>query len=68
MKTFQFKTNIHCGGCVSGVTPFLSQLTGIEWTVDTESADKILTVSSETITEEDVIQAVKKAGFEIEEI
>lgn len=68
MKTFQFKTNIHCGGCVSGVTPFLNQLMGIEWKVDTESPDKVLTVSSENILEEEIIQAVKKAGFEIEKI
>lgn len=66
-KTLQFKTNINCGGCVAKVTPFLIEADGIShWEVDTTNKDKILSVHSEGITEEDVIQKVQKAGFKIE--
>lgn len=68
MKTFKFKTNINCGGCVSGVTPFLNQLENTDWKVDTENPDKILTVETENVSEEEIIRMVKKAGFEIEMI
>ncbi len=66
MTTYKFKTNINCSGCVSGVTPFLNKLENISWKVDTENPDKILTVESENISEEEIVKAVKKAGFEIE--
>lgn len=66
-KTLQFKTNINCGGCVAKVTPFLNDAYGIcHWEVDTTNKDKILSVHSEGITEEEVIQKVQKAGFKIE--
>ncbi len=68
MNTYKFKTNINCGGCVSGVTPFLNKLENINWSVDTDNPDKILTVETETVSEEDIIKAVKKAGFEIEAV
>ena len=66
MKTFKFKTNINCSGCVTGVTPFLNKLEGINWKVDTENPEKILTVETENHTKEEIIKAVKKAGFEIQ--
>jgi copper chaperone len=65
MKEFKFKTNINCGGCVSGVTPFLNKLEDAKWEVDTENPDKILTIQTEDSTEEQIIKLVKKAGFEI---
>ena len=67
--TFQFKTNINCGGCVSQVTTTLDEAAGIcHWSVDTANPDKILTVHSEGITEEEVIQLVEKSGFKIQTI
>jgi copper chaperone len=66
MKELKFKTNINCGGCVAGVTPFLNKLEDIKWEVDTENPEKILTVQTEGSTEEQIIKLVKKAGFEIE--
>jgi len=64
---FQFKTNINCGGCVAKVTPFLSEAEGIcHWEVDTTNKDKILSVNSDGITKEEVIQKVQEAGFKIE--
>ena len=66
-KNLQFKTNINCGGCVASVKHHLDSANGVsDWEVDTTDKDKILTVKSEGITEQEVIQTVKKAGFKIE--
>lgn len=68
-KEFKFKTNINCGGCISKVKPALDTAEGIShWAVDTDNADKILTVSSEGISEEKVLEIVKAKGFNIETI
>ncbi|HTN19900.1 MAG TPA: heavy-metal-associated domain-containing protein [Pelobium sp.] len=68
-KNLQFKTNINCGGCVASVKPHLDNAQGIShWEVDTTNNDKILTVKSEGITEQEVIDTVKKAGFKIEPV
>lgn len=69
MKTFKFKTNINCGSCIKSVTPFLNDLDTMDtWKVDTDNPDKILVVELEDANKEVVIEAVKKAGFTIEEI
>lgn len=66
MKTLKFTTNINCGGCVRAVMPRLNEVESIEsWEVDTENPDKILEVKSKTGHEQPVIEAVKKAGFDI---
>ncbi len=49
------------------VTPFLNEAEGVcHWEVDTTNNDKVLTVKSKGITEEQVIETVQKAGFKIE--
>ncbi|MFA7687333.1 MAG: heavy-metal-associated domain-containing protein [Moheibacter sp.] len=68
MKTFKFKTNINCNGCVAGVTPFLNKVEGIDWKVEIENPDKILTVETQNAQEEEIVKAVRKAGFEIETV
>lgn len=66
-KAIQFKTNINCGGCVASVKPHLDKAVGSgQWQVDTANKDKVLTVTSEAVTENDVIETVEKAGFKIE--
>lgn len=66
-KTFHFKTNINCRGCVAQVTPELNAAEGVcHWDVDLQSKDRILSVHSDGITEEEVMKAVRKAGFDIE--
>ncbi|WP_033566147.1 heavy-metal-associated domain-containing protein [Sphingobacterium sp. SYP-B4668] len=66
-QNFQFKTNINCNGCVAKVSPFLNDAEGIcHWEVDTASRDKVLTLKSEGITEQQVMETVQKAGFKIE--
>ncbi|QHL87973.1 hypothetical protein GU926_11245 [Nibribacter ruber] len=67
METLKFKTDIKCGGCVATVTPFLNSEKSVEkWQVDTNNPDKILTVEGSTVSEEEVVEAVEKAGFKIE--
>mgnify|MGYP003678000043 CR=1 FL=1 len=54
MKTVKYKTNINCGSCLKSVTPFLNELANVDtWKVDNGS-------------EEQIIKAVKHAGFKIE--
>lgn len=68
-KNLQFKTNINCSSCVATVTPFLNNAGGVcHWEVDTTTKDKVLTVKSEGITEQEVIEAVQKAGYKIESL
>mgnify|MGYP001607720344 FL=1 len=65
-QDLRFKTNINCGGCVASVKPHLDNADGIwHWEVDT-TKDKVLTVKSEGITQEQEIETVQKAGFKIE--
>lgn len=62
----QFKTNINCGNCVRAVTGFLADVPHIDsWTVDTDNADKILTVVGAEVDRQAVIAAVEEAGFDI---
>jgi len=68
-KTFTFKTNINCGGCIAKVTLFLDSNKEISsWNVDTANKDKVLTVVSRGITEEGIMKIVQSAGFKIEAI
>lgn len=68
-KTFQFKTNINCSGCVATVKPFLDKTAGADqWNVETNNPNKVLTVQSTNATEEQVVAAVKQAGYKIESI
>lgn len=70
MATLKFKTNIKCGGCIAAVTPHLNNLSAIEkWEVDTQSADKILTIEGkEKIDAQQVIDVLKTAGYNAERL
>ena len=69
MKTIQLKTNINCSGCVAKVTPVFNQNPEVkEWNVDTTNPEKILTVKTESLKQEDVKALVPKAGFKAESI
>ena len=69
MRSLQFKTNINCGGCIARVTPRLNGTEGIvTWKVDTDNPDKILTVETENLSNDSIIETVKKAGFQIQPI
>ena len=69
MKQYQFKTNINCSGCVAKVTPALNQDKEIkEWKVDINNPNKILTVDTENLDEEQIKSIVQKAGFKAESV
>lgn len=69
METVQFKTNIKCSGCIATVTPVLNELVGQDnWEVDLQSPDKILTVSTDEAGEQEIKQAVEKAGYKAEPV
>lgn len=65
-RTFQYKTNINCNGCISAVTPNLNSITGIiKWDVDIENPDKILTVETENVESQQIEEAIKSSGYNI---
>ncbi|MBO3700576.1 heavy-metal-associated domain-containing protein [Roseivirga sp. E12] len=68
MKKAIYKTNINCGGCIATVTPFMEKAKSVEeWSVDTDSKIKLLTVSGTNLDKIEVEALVKSAGFEIKE-
>jgi len=69
METVKFKTNIKCSGCIAGVTPALNEVAGDNnWEVNLQTADKILTVSTEKANEQQIKEAVERAGYKAEAI
>jgi copper chaperone CopZ len=68
METLKFKTNIKCTGCLAKVTPSLNETVGENnWKVDLEAPDRTLIIENST-SENEVVAAVKEAGFEAEKI
>lgn len=68
MNTIKFKTNIKCGGCLATVTPHLNKTAGENnWQVDLSDPQRILTVESDK-SENEIITAVKEAGFVAEKV
>lgn len=66
MEAVKFNTNIKCEGCIAKVTPFLNAAVGEDnWEVDINNPSKVLTVVNE-VSEEKIIEAVKKAGYKAE--
>lgn len=69
MKTLKFKTNINCNGCIANVTPSLNQVQEIiKWNVDISNPQKILSVETENINEDEIITIVKNAGYKAEKL
>lgn len=69
MSIFKFKTTMSCSGCVSKVEKFLNEEKGIlKWNVDLNSADKILTIETDSLTPEQVPALLLKAGYKAERI
>lgn len=66
MKNYKFKTNINCNGCISTVTPVLNNVKINSWEADITSSDKILTVSTEELSADDVVQLLKTVGYNAE--
>ena len=69
MKKYQFKTTINCGGCVAKVTPHLNSNSDIKnWSVDINNPEKILTVETESLQQQEVKGIIEKLGFKADEI
>jgi copper chaperone len=68
MKTLQFKTNINCGGCIATVSPALNNNDKIQkWDVDTKSANKTLTITTD-YNDTELKEILKKVEFKAESI
>lgn len=64
---FLFKSTINCHNCESKVAPLLdgeSEIT--HWEVDLEHPDRMLTVETNTLDEDDITMLVRKAGYKLE--
>ena len=67
MKTYRFKTSIHCNSCLSRVTPFLDADNRIiSWEVDLNDPDRILKVETNECEASDIIEIVDNIGYDIE--
>ena len=66
METKVFRTNLNCGSCVATVTPFLKSDPTIQnFSIDTNDERKLLAVSGEVVSLDQVRATVKKAGFKV---
>lgn len=66
---YKYKTNINCGSCVASVTPHLNANCNIKsWEVDTANPQKVLTVETDTLSDEAVREIVVKAGYKAEKL
>jgi len=69
MKILKFTTNIENGEMLDTLAPFLDQEKRIsQWNLDTESPEKILSVSGEELTPDLIVKAVESAGFDAKTI
>lgn len=64
MKTLKFKTTVKCAGCVDNIKSDFNNNENIDsWDVDIKNDMKILTVTGENITEEEIENLLKKSGY-----
>lgn len=69
MEKVVLKTNLSCKHCVMKVEPVLKSQAGIvDYSVDLEHSDKLVTISSESANIDSVIAGFKKAGYYAEKI
>lgn len=69
MKTIQFKTNLKCNGCVAILQKAFENENSIKnWTVDLNHPDKLLSVSTDLLTSDEIQGLIKKAGFVADKI
>lgn len=57
-----------CGSCIAKVTAVLEIAGENNWKVDIQNPAKILTVNREHAEESDIIIALQKVGFKVEEL
>lgn len=65
MKFSRFKTNINCERCVRYLIPYMEEINDVEYkNAIIDDPDKTLKVEGD-FSEEEVITAVEKGGFDI---
>jgi copper chaperone len=73
MKSIQFKTNLKCNGCVNAIKPNIEAINEVKsWRVFLDVQEKTLEVDYDTISEDEILDAVQdavtKAGYNIEKL
>jgi copper chaperone CopZ len=63
MSDLKLKTNVKCAACVAKITPYLNEVAGADsWNVDLTDSGRLLTVKGNAQAQ-DVVEALKKAGY-----
>lgn len=66
MQTLSVATNLHCQGCLNKVAPLLDNDPEVSsWNANMEGQVKILTVTGERITLDQINDLLQKAGYSI---
>lgn len=69
MEQIKLKTDLSCKHCVMKVEPVLkSQLGIVDYTIDLEHPDKLVTIESEGADIKEVISKFNAAGYTAEKI
>ena len=64
MEIIKFKTNVESQEALAKVAPYLDKEESIsKWSIDTESADKVLSVSGADLSAGAIEKAVEQAGY-----
>ncbi|KAI8591433.1 heavy metal-associated domain-containing protein [Geranomyces variabilis] len=61
MPTYKFKVTMSCGGCSGAVTRILQKTEGVQ-NFDVSLETQLVTVTTDTLTQDQVFEAVKKSG------
>lgn len=66
MESYTFKTNLKCNGCINAIKPVMEQIPEIiEWNADLTNPDRLLHVTCSLDVAEQIIEGIKKAGYQI---
>ncbi|MCC9138794.1 copper chaperone [Pontibacter silvestris] len=69
MEIIKFKTNVETQAGLSKVAPHLEKVANLsKWNLDTDSDDRVLSVSGEELDPQAVKNAVEAAGYKAEVI
>ena len=69
MNTMIFKTNAKCEGCLAKIEEILQgKISREEWNLDLSDSTRPLTVASDKLAADDVVELISKAGFKIEQM
>lgn len=67
--TIKFKTSAKCQGCVARIEKALDgKLPREAWDIDLSVPDHIMTVTGEELQAQEIMGAVRRAGFRIESV